>query len=115
MGLAGHDASFEVSLGSTPDTVVWLKDNKPMSELLADRANVTHTDNRNFRMELKNCVESDSGTYTALAANKSGNSTCTAQLLVHECKNAHKYLISVLFYTKLICYFYSNCGRKERQ
>lgn len=84
---AGETATFEVSLGSSPDSLTWLKDNKRMDELMADRATATcHEDNHKFKLEIKKCLESDSGTYTALAINKQGSSTCTAQLLVHQRK-----------------------------
>lgn len=83
---AGQTAQFEVALGSKPDTLVWLKDNKPMNELLSERGEVAAVSDTKFKMELKNCVESDSGTYTALASNQNGKSSSSAQLLVHERK-----------------------------
>lgn len=83
---AGETATFEIALGSSPDSLIWLKDNKRMDEMLSDRATATtHDDNHKFKLEVKKCKVSDTGTYTALATNKHGNSTCTAQLLVHEC------------------------------
>lgn len=85
--LAGQNAEFEVLFGTAPESVTWLKDNRPINEIMSDRAKVTtENDNKNFKMELKNCVESDSGSYTALATSKTGRSSSTAQLLVHECK-----------------------------
>lgn len=68
--------------------MTWLKDNKPMEDRLADRVIPTRTGNE-FKLEIMHCAELDSGIYTALAANPDGKATCTAQLIVQECKLTH--------------------------
>lgn len=85
---AGQNAIFECELTSdTPTSVTWLKDNRLMEDKLADRVLISsQKDNTNFKLELQHCRESDSGVYTARATNAVGNSTCTAQLVVQECK-----------------------------
>lgn len=72
----------------TADTTTrmqWLKDNKPMEDKLADRVNTTMTDNT-CKLEIQNVHESDSGIYIARALNTNGEATCTAQLVVQQCK-----------------------------
>lgn len=51
-----------------------------------DRCIITSESDGNHKMELKHCREDDSGVYTAIAENVKGNTHCTAQLVVHECK-----------------------------
>ncbi|XP_063238451.1 obscurin isoform X6 [Bacillus rossius redtenbacheri] len=81
----GHNAVFECEVESdSPASVTWLKGNKPLNDRLADRVIASSTDNSSFRLEIQHCLESDSGTYTARAANPAGTSTCTAQLVVQE-------------------------------
>lgn len=63
----------------------WLKDNKPMEDPLADRVTTTMVDNK-CKLVIQNVIESDSGIYTARALNADGEATCTAQLIVHQCK-----------------------------
>lgn len=64
--------------------MVWLKDNKPMDDRLADRMTTT-LDGDTYKLEIENVLESDSGIYTAHASNGDGQATCTAQLVVQEC------------------------------
>jgi hypothetical protein len=67
--------------------MTWLKDNRPMEDRLADRVLISsQNDNTAFRLEVQHCLESDSGVYTARASNVVGTATCTAQLVVQECK-----------------------------
>nr|XP_018906228.1 PREDICTED: muscle M-line assembly protein unc-89 isoform X2 [Bemisia tabaci] len=81
----GDNAVFEVAIDSSEVTTLsWLKDNKILSDKLADRISATNTDS-NFKLEIMNVRPSDSGTYTARASDSSGTvSSCTAQLIVEE-------------------------------
>lgn len=63
-----------------------MKDNKPLSDPLADRLNFAEGANNSYRLEIIHCRESDSGTYTARATNGFENATCTAQLIVEKRK-----------------------------
>lgn len=85
--VAGECAIFECTIrpSDTPTKILWLKDNKTMDDKLADRVK-TISDDRLFRLEIENVMESDSGIYIAHAANCEGQSTCTAQLIVQECE-----------------------------
>lgn len=83
---AGESATFECTLESSSTCQMrWLKDNKPMEDKLADRVNITSTDT-SFKLQIRNVIESDSGIYTACAANGDGKTTCTAQLVVENRK-----------------------------
>lgn len=83
---AGECATFECTLESSISCrMQWFKDNKPLNDKLADRVNITSTD-KSYKLEIKNVLESDSGIYTARAANDDGNATCTAQLIVENRK-----------------------------
>jgi hypothetical protein len=67
--------------------MTWLKDNRPFEDRLADRVLISsHENNSRFMLEVQHCRESDSGVYTARATNSIGSATCTAQLVVQECK-----------------------------
>ncbi|XP_044021287.1 obscurin isoform X7 [Aphidius gifuensis] len=82
--IAGESASFECTLESTTSSRMhWLKDNKPLEDKLADRIKITSTENT-FKLQILNVLESDSGIYTARAANGDGKATCTAQLIVEK-------------------------------
>jgi hypothetical protein len=85
---AGQNALFESMLTSdTPTSMTWLKDNRPLEDKLADRVLISsHDSNTRFILEVQHCRESDSGVYTARATNAVGSATCTAQLVVQECK-----------------------------
>jgi len=85
---AGQNAIFECELTSdTPTSMTWLKDNRLLQDRLADRVLISSQDNNTkFKLEVQHCWESDSGVYTARAANAIGSATCTAQLVVQECK-----------------------------
>lgn len=65
--------------------MTWLKDNRPLSDRLADRISITQEGNI-YRLEIKNVCETDSGTYTARAENDQGVSYSTAHLIVEKCK-----------------------------
>jgi Immunoglobulin I-set domain. len=86
--IAGQNAVFDCTLTSdTPTSMTWLKDNKPLEDRLADRVLMSsHEDNTRFLLEVQHCRESDTGVYTARATNVVGSATCTAQLVVQECK-----------------------------
>lgn len=68
-----------------PVNVVWMKDNKVLEEK-KDKIVFSETGNNSFQLEIKNCTESDSGTYIARATNGFENATCTAQLTVEKSK-----------------------------
>lgn len=79
-------------LTSDPTTrMQWLKDNKPMEDKLADRVVTTMSDNM-CKLEIQNVHESDSGIYIARALNANGEATCTAQLVVQQCKLQYYYV-----------------------
>lgn len=82
---AGETAVFECEVEGA-DNVVWLKDNRPLSDKLADRI-VISKENDVFRLEIRNVSETDSGTYTARADNGCGVSYSTAHLIVEKCKH----------------------------
>lgn len=84
---AGESATFECTLESSSEScrMHWLKDNKPLDDKIADRVKITSTD-KLFKLEITNVSASDSGIYTARAANGEGNATCTAQLVVESRK-----------------------------
>ncbi|XP_063991059.1 obscurin isoform X2 [Diachasmimorpha longicaudata] len=83
--IAGESATFECTLetSGSASRLHWLKDNKPLDDKLADRINITSTEN-SFKLKILNVMESDTGIYTARAANGDGNATCTAQLIVEN-------------------------------
>lgn len=74
---------FECQL-DTEAQVTWLKDNKALEDKLADRVVKSSLADNRHRLELQSLIEYDSGIYTALAQNKEGSSTCTAQLQVQK-------------------------------
>ncbi|XP_059058380.1 obscurin, partial [Achroia grisella] len=82
----GEKATFECSLRESADSVkvTWLKDNKPLTDRLMDRVNISSKKDGNHKLELQHCREDDSGIYTAMAENVKGTSHCTAQLVVYE-------------------------------
>lgn len=63
-----------------------MKDNKPLVDPLADRLTFSEGEHNTFKLSLVHCRESDSGTYIARATNGFENATCTAQLIVAQCK-----------------------------
>ena len=81
---AGETAVFECEVEGV-DNLVWLKDNRPLSDKLADRILISR-ENDVFRLEIRNVSESDSGVYTARADNGCGVSMSTAHLIVEKCK-----------------------------
>lgn len=81
---AGGNAMFECELEEKAK-VIWLKDNKPLEDRLADRISAVTKDDTKHRLEIKGCHENDTGAYTARAEAASGSiSSCTAHLLVEE-------------------------------
>ncbi|KAG4067668.1 hypothetical protein HA402_005440 [Bradysia odoriphaga] len=80
----GQNASFEVQFEEKASSLTWLKDNKPLDDRLADRFSTEELDGNYYQLNIKHCCESDSGLYTAKAANGSDTSTCSAQLIVAE-------------------------------
>lgn len=68
-----------------------------MEDKLADRVTTTLTDNI-CKLEIQNVHESDSGIYIARALNVNGEATCTAQLVVQQCKSYN--VIMLLLNTK---------------
>ena len=82
---AGECATFECTLKASDAAtkMLWLKDNKPMEDKLADRVKTT-TEGSTFKLQIENVSETDSGIYIARAANNDGQATCTAQLVVQE-------------------------------
>ncbi|XP_066587330.1 obscurin isoform X6 [Prorops nasuta] len=84
--IAGECATFECSLSSSDaaNRILWLKDNKPLEDKLADRVTTTAFDDKRYKLEIQNVHEADSGIYTARATNSDGVTTCTAQLVVQE-------------------------------
>ncbi|XP_039955247.1 obscurin-like isoform X2 [Bactrocera tryoni] len=83
----GESAHFEVQFVEKPGLVVWLKDNKPLEDKLADRVVQTEAAMNSYRLDIKNCSESDAGTYTAKAISGIENVTCSAQLAVGQGKS----------------------------
>lgn len=81
---AGGSAAFECEIEAK--YVTWLKDNKPISDRLADRMTQMSCGNLH-RLEILNVTESDAGVYTAHAKTSDGVvSTCTANLVVYKRK-----------------------------
>jgi hypothetical protein len=79
--LAGETAKFNFQLDETPVNVTWMKDNKAIED---KRVSFNDLGSNTYQLEIKSCVESDSGTYTARASNGFENATCTAQLTVEK-------------------------------
>ncbi len=64
-------------------TASWLKDNKPLTDKLADRIKVVAKENH-FTLALANCAAEDSGQYTCRVNDgKGGTVTSSAHLEVH--------------------------------
>lgn len=97
---AGECATFECTIQASDSVtkMVWLKDNKPMDDRLADRVKTT-ADGQTYKLQIENVLESDSGIYIARAANGDGQATCTAQLVVQECKSCTLYRITMILLT----------------
>lgn len=75
-------------MGDKAENVIWLKDNKPLDDRLADRISAQELAGNYYRLDIKHCSETDSGLYSAKAANGADSSTCSAQLIVHESMQA---------------------------
>lgn len=86
MFAAGGNAVFECELEEKAK-VMWLKDNKPLEDKLADRIRAVTKDETKHRLEIKGAHENDSGAYTLRAEGASGTSSCTAHLLVADSKD----------------------------
>lgn len=85
--IAGNNATFEIQLDAKMSTLTWLKDNKALSDRLADRFSTTVSDGNYYQLHIKHCAESDTGLYSARACNSNSDAvTCSAQLIVRESK-----------------------------
>lgn len=81
---AGGSAAFECEIDCSK--VIWLKDNKPISDEILDRITQMSVGNVH-RLEIINVKESDAGVYTAHATGPNGEiSTCSTNLVVHTRK-----------------------------
>ncbi|XP_073994362.1 obscurin isoform X3 [Rhodnius prolixus] len=77
----GGSAAFECEIDCSK--VIWLKDNKPISDEILDRITQMSVGNVH-RLEIINVKESDAGVYTAHATGPNGEiSTCSTNLVVH--------------------------------
>lgn len=63
--LAGENAKFDIQVKERVSAVQWLKDNKPLDDVLADRILIKEEANNIYSLELLRCVQSDTGLYTA--------------------------------------------------
>lgn len=63
-----------------------------MDDRLADRVKPQEKGNNVYKLDILHCSETDSGIYTAKATNGTESSTCTAQLVVQECKKEISFL-----------------------
>lgn len=84
---AGESAVFEVSLAEPPDSLIWLKDNKPLNGDGSQTGRILTTASetkREYRLRIRQVDQADAGLYTAVASNSKGKTTCSAQLIVHE-------------------------------
>merc|ERR1711973_741592 len=71
-------------------TASWLKDNKPISDNMADRAKITAKENV-FTLSIEKVAGADSGQYTCRVTNANNETcTCSAQLEVHQLSAAEK-------------------------
>lgn len=55
ISIAGEAAHFEVQFAEKPGLVVWLKDNNPLDDRLADRVIQTEATMNSYRLDIKNC------------------------------------------------------------
>ncbi|KAL1518226.1 hypothetical protein ABEB36_001883 [Hypothenemus hampei] len=78
----GETAHFEVLLKETPLEFKWLKNNKPLDD--SDDRIQTMSNKAEFKLTIKQVKEEDGGVYSAVAQNKAGHASCSAQLVVHE-------------------------------
>lgn len=53
--LAGQNATFEVQLEEKAGNIIWLKDNKPLDDRLADRISTSELPGNYFCLEIKHC------------------------------------------------------------
>lgn len=83
---AGENATFSLQLKDKPSSIIWLKNNKPLDDSLADRIKKKENGNHTFTLEIQHCLETDSGLYTARAIHGLESSTCTAHLQVEKRK-----------------------------
>lgn len=86
--IAGETATFEVQLKDKAANVVWLKGNKPLDDKLASRVDQKEMEQNVHRLEIKHCRSEDTGLYTAIANSETDAATCSAQLVVEECKSS---------------------------
>ncbi|XP_057667143.1 obscurin isoform X10 [Diorhabda carinulata] len=80
----GETAHFGVTINSTPNSFTWLKNNKQIIDSNS-RIQASVNDKTNeFKLTIKEATKEDNGMYIAVAKNDKGESTCSAQLIVHE-------------------------------
>lgn len=82
----GENAVFEIQYEEKPGIVTWLKDNKPLNDVLADRISVSENELNYHRLTIKHCCESDSGIYTAKAVSGIQSTSSSSQLVIGEDK-----------------------------
>ncbi|CAH1108368.1 unnamed protein product [Psylliodes chrysocephalus] len=83
----GKTTHFEATLSSKPKSFVWLKDNKQLNGAnnFSGRLQFGFNEASNtFQLTINDAKKEDSGMYCAVAKNEKGESTCSAQLVVHE-------------------------------
>ena len=87
--LAGEVAIFSCAtdIKAIGISATWMKDNKFIGDLMADRAKIVSKDNV-FSLEIDNVNTGDKGNYTCRITNTNGEAAaCSAQLEVHQCKH----------------------------
>lgn len=83
--IAGETANFEVSLNCEPSSLVWLKNNRPISGDVTSRMQSSKSeDGCVFKLVISTVKKEDAGLYIAAAQSNTGQISCSAQLLVHE-------------------------------
>lgn len=55
ISVAGEPAHFEIQYKEKPGKVTWLKDNKALDDVLADRVIQTEAPMNSYRLDIKNC------------------------------------------------------------
>ncbi|KAG1714523.1 Muscle M-line assembly protein unc-89 [Nymphon striatum] len=78
----GDTISFECNLEDN-QTVTWMRNNLPLTELLSPKYEVIHYKNTRA-LSIKDVQLEDAGLYTAKAINEYGSSTCSARLTVRD-------------------------------
>lgn len=84
--LASENALFSLQLKDKASSIIWMKNNKPLDDRLADRIKKKECESNTYTLEILHCLESDSGLYTAKVIHGLESSTCTAHLQVEKRK-----------------------------